>query len=45
MYPKTVHNHKKRKDSLENRAVLLISLELERSEVALQRIQKKKKKW
>ena len=45
MYPKTVHNHKKRKDSLENRAVLLISLELERSEVALQRIHQNSKKW
>ena len=45
MYPKTVHNHKKRKDSLENRAVLLISLELEISEVALQRIHQNRKKW
>ena len=41
------HSHKKRKDSLETRAVLLIfSLELEMSGVAVQNIhQNSTKKW
>ena len=40
------HNHKKRKDSLETRAVLLIFLlELEISGVAVQRIHQNSQKW
>ena len=40
------HSHKKRKDSLETRVVLLIfSLELEISEVEAQRIHQNSKKW
>ena len=40
------HSRKKRKDSLETRAILLIfSLELEISEVALQSIHQNSKKW
>ena len=40
------HSHKKRKDSLETRAVLLIfSLELEISGVAVQSIHQNSKKW
>ena len=40
------HSHKKREDSLETRAVLLIfSPELEISGVAVQRIFKNSKKW
>ena len=41
-----VHGHKKRKDSPETRAVLLIfSLELEISGVAAQSIYQNSKKW
>ena len=40
------HSHKKRKDSLETWFVLLIfSLELEISEVAMQSIRQDSKKW
>ena len=40
------HSHKKRKDSLETRTILLIfSLELEISGVAVQKIQWNSKKW
>ena len=40
------HSHKKRKDSLEERAVLLIfSLELESVLVAVERIHQNSKKW
>ena len=40
------HSHKKRKDSLETRAVLLIfSLELEISGVAVQSIHQNSEKW
>ena len=40
------HNHKKRKDSLETRAVLLIfSLELEISGVTVQSIHQNSEKW
>ena len=40
------HSHKKRKDSLETRAVLLIfSFQLEISRVAVQRIQQNREKW
>ena len=40
------HNHKKRKDSLETRAVLLIFLlELEMSKVTVQSIHQNSKKW
>ena len=40
------HSHRKRKDSLETRAVLLIfSLELEISGVAVQRIHQNNEKW
>ena len=40
-----LRNHKKRKDSLETRAVLTFSLELEISRVAIQVIHQKIKKW
>ena len=41
-----MHSHKKRKDNLETRAVLLIiSLELEISGVAVQRIHQNSEKW
>ena len=41
-----IHNHKKRKDSLETRAVLLVfSLELEISGVAVQGIHRNSAKW
>ena len=40
------HSHKKRKDSLETRTVLLIfSLELEISGLAVQSIHQNSKKW
>ena len=40
------HSHKKRKDSLETRAVLLIfSFQLEISRVAVQRIHQNREKW
>ena len=40
------HSHKKRKDSLETRAALLVfSLELEISGVTVQRIHQNSKKW
>ena len=40
------HSHNKRKDSLETRALLLIfSLELEISGVAVQRIHRNSEKW
>ena len=40
------HSHKKQKDSLETRAVvLIISLELETSGVAMQSIHQNSKKW
>ena len=40
------HSHRKRKDSLETQAVLLIvSIELEISGVALQRIHQNSEKW
>ena len=43
---KNYHRHKKRKDSIEIRAVLLIfSLEFEMSRVALQRIHQNSEKW
>ena len=41
-----IHSHKKRKDSLETRAALLIfSLELEISGVVVQSIHQKSEKW
>ena len=41
-----MHSHKERKDNLETRAVLLIiSLELEISGVAVQRIHQNSEKW
>ena len=45
-YDHLPHRHQKRKGSLETRAVLLIfSLELEISGVAVQRIHQNSKKW
>ena len=46
VFPIWNHSHKKRKDSLETRAVFLIfSLELEISGVAIQRIHQNSEKW